>query len=373
MVSQAATPAPGGNLAAWQQWQQWQRLPGIYDIDGPCSDGKFTVGANGQLFLLSADGAMEPFARGPAGYQVPQGPEAYLAVTQGRRDDADNCSFARDDTYILDLGKTGIRRIDAAGTVSRLADIPGVDALGGITFDTTGRFSQRLVVTGTKQGKAMVFTVDCNGKVRSVTDSAPVVEGGIAVAPEGFGAFAGQLVAPDELSGKIYAIDAGGTASVIATSKLPVGGDIGAESAGFVPRGFAAGGGFIYTTDRGTPDNPHPGTDSLLRLTGDDLKPFGVQGGDLLVATEGGDLVEAVHCAATCDIRTVAAGPPTAHGEGHLVAVATNPNAVAATPGAGAANAQAGIAPLTPVLLGAGVLALLAVLGGAVILVRRRR
>ena len=66
----------------------------------------------------------------------------------------------------------------------------------------------------------------------------PRVEGGIAVAPRTFGRFAGQLIAPDEHSGRIFAFDRHGRTRVVSQYRFPAGGDIGVESVGFVPPGF---------------------------------------------------------------------------------------------------------------------------------------
>src|SRR5206468_3686038 len=99
---------------------------------------------------------------------------------------------------------------------------------------------------------------------------------------------------------------------------LPAGGDIGVESAGFVPARATA----AYLSDRGTPGNPHPGTDSILRLSGTALSDARIRAGDLLVATEGGATVIRVRCAPQCATSVVATGPPAAHGEGRLLVVA---------------------------------------------------
>ena len=71
-----------------------------------------------------------------------------------------------------------------------------------------------------------------------MTRSAPKLEGGIAVAPASFGRFAGELIAPDENSGRVYAISPEGRSTLLADSGLARGGDVGVESAGFVPPGF---------------------------------------------------------------------------------------------------------------------------------------
>jgi hypothetical protein len=124
-------------------------------------------------------------------------------------------------------------------------------------------------------------------------------------------------MAPDELTGKIYAIAPDGTTAVAAMSGLPTGPDTGVESLAFVPQGFSRGGA-VYYSDRGTPGNPHPGTDSLLRLTSPYLAGAGVHDGDLLGATEGGATMIDVRCDATCQVLTVVGIASTSHGEGHI-------------------------------------------------------
>jgi hypothetical protein len=143
------------------------------------------------------------------------------------------------------------------------------------------------------------------------------------VAPAEFGSFGGDLIAADELSGQVWAIGPDGTVRSVLVPELPAGPDTGVESLGFVPRGFGAGG-FAYLADRGTPGNPFPGTDAILRLSSASLRSAGVQDGDLLVATEGGGTTVAIRCAATCAAHPVAAGPAgggVGHIEGHLTLV----------------------------------------------------
>src|SRR5260370_29677997 len=102
---------------------------------------------------------------------------------------------------------------------------------------------------------------------------------------------------------------------------MPSGGASGDERVGVVPRCFTLGGS-AYLAVRGTPNNPFPGTDSLLRLAAAALVSAGVQDGDLLVSTEGGGTTVAIHCEATCTVAQVAQGTPGGHIEGHIVAVA---------------------------------------------------
>jgi hypothetical protein len=306
-------------------WARWQHVPGVLDLAGPRRDGTLVVAATGGLFSLDpATGHREPLAGGPGGY-AGSGGEPYIALSAGRQVPGAGCSFIPDDLFVLELKPAGgVLRIDARGHASRFAEVDGVDSLNGIAFDTSGRFGNRLLVTGPAHGFSRVAAIDCLGRVTDITEAAPVVEGGIAVAPPGFGSFAGDLVAADELSGNLYAIAPDGSATLLARSGLPSGGDVGVEGVGFVPSGFS-GGGAAYFADRSTPGNPHPGTDSLLRLDSPALLGAGVREGDLLVATEGGAALIDVRCTSACQVTRLAGGD-TAHGEGHVLVVASGPN-----------------------------------------------
>jgi hypothetical protein len=200
------------------------------------------------------------------------------------------------------------------------------------------------------------------------------MEGGIAVAPPGFGAFGGDLVAADELSGQVLAVRPDGSTAVVAHSGLPAGGDVGVEGVGFVPAGFGAGGA-AYFADRSTPGSPHPGTDTLLRLDAGALGGTGVRDGDLLAATEGGARTIAVRCTASCAVSEIAVGPAPAHGEGHVMVVADHPAAAgAAMPQAADLGAAARTQELVArLLVGAAAAVLLAALVGLGLWLRRRR
>ncbi|MCA1645174.1 MAG: hypothetical protein LC797_06790 [Chloroflexi bacterium] len=286
VAASLAAPAAAEQAA----WQQWQHLSGVVDV-GARPDGSLVVMAAGHLFSVSHDGASSPFAAGPDGY-VAGSPDAesYFVVVPALTVDAAACSFNPGDLFLLDLtAPPAIARIDPAGRATRFAILTGVDTLGGIAIDTTGRFGYRLLVTGTHaNNQTSVFAVDCLGVSTLLTDSAPPLEGGLAVAPATFGQFAGDLIAPDENTGQMWAIDPSGAAVLMSAPNLPTGGDTGVESVGFIPPGFTSGpGGFAYLADRGTPNNPFAGNDSLLRLDSAALVSAGVEDGDLLVSTEG--------------------------------------------------------------------------------------
>ena len=314
----AAAPVASAERAAWEQWLH---LVGVVDVAAR-ADGSLVAMANGRLYLISSDGRPTLFAAGPDGFSGDPNSEPYFVAAPPLAVAAAGCTWTADDLFILDLGSPlGIVRVDATGRATHFATLSGVDTLGGIAFDTTGGFDHRLLVTGTHDGnQTTVFSVDCAGSSATLTATAPQVEGGLAVAPATFGIAAGALIAPDENTGRIYAIDSSGAVTLIAESGLPSGGDTGVESAGFIPPDFASNG-YAYLADRGTPNNPFPGTDSLLRVSAAALASAGVQEGDLLLSTEGNGTTIGVRCQDTCSVTLVASGTNGGHIEGHIVAV----------------------------------------------------
>jgi len=300
-------------------WVRFLHVPGVVDLTGPRGDGQLTVAAAGRLFLLSTSGQPVPFARGSGGYTTALGPEPYIAMPAGKPVTGLGCSFGKDAIYALEPnGSPGVITIDQQGQARRFASLPGVRP-DGIAFDDVGRFGYRLLVTATARGGTTVFGIDCTGRVTTIASHAPRVEGGIAVAPLAFGSFGGDLVAPDETTGRVWAIGPGGKTRLVARSPLPAGGDIGVESAAFVPAGFSRDWA-AYVADRRSPGNRHPGTNSILRLPGAELARAGIHAGELVVASEGGARTIVIDCSATaCTVRHIADGPATAHVEGHIV------------------------------------------------------
>jgi hypothetical protein len=244
--------------------------------------------------------------------------EPYIVRSPGQRVADAGCRFAPGGIYALRLNHgDGITEVSAAGHVRRFARLPRRGLEDGIAFDLTGHFGHRLLVTVSASGTTTVYAIDCRGRVRALTRRAPRMEGGIAVAPSTFGRFAGDLIAPDELSGIIYAVTPGGGVQVVARSGLAHGQDVGVESLGFVPARFID----ALVADRGTPGNPHPGDNLILGLSHAALSGAGVRPGDVLAVTEGGAQTIAVRCGGVgaCTVRHVADGPPIAHIEGHVV------------------------------------------------------
>jgi hypothetical protein len=301
------------------RWHSFLHVPAVVDLTRPRTDGSLTVGADGALSTLHVGAQPTPFARGPDGYATQQGPEPYIALAAGETPEGTGCSFPADGVFALEPSDTpGVIEVDAQGHARRFADLEPGTMPNGIAFDDVGRFGHRLLVTAAVQRRTVLFAVDCAGGVTIIPRQAPRLEGGIEVAPTSFGRYGGDLIAPDEQSGRVYAIGPGGVARTVARSGLPHGQDVGVESAGFMPPEFGRGWS-AYLADRRVPGNPHPGTDSILRLSGASLVDAGVRPGDLLIASEGGAQTIAVRCDRRCSVRHIADGPAPTHAEGHIV------------------------------------------------------
>jgi hypothetical protein len=298
-------------------WTADARVSRPLDVAGPLRDGSFVVAAAGRLLRLvpsSLGFLISPYA---PRYQSPGGEEPYIALpARGHR----GCSFGSNTVYALRLvSGHGVVAISPSGQTQMFATLRARGLIDGIAFDETGRFGYRLLVTVEHGATSTVVAIGCHGRVTTITGHAPKVEGGITVAPRTFGRFAGDLIAPDENSGRIYAIAPDGKSALVVRSGLPHGGDTGVESEAFLP---AHGRFEAVLADRRTPGNRHPGDDVLLGVGSGALLGAGARPGDLLVATEGGAKTDAVRCtAAGCTVRHVADGPAAAHPEGHIAIV----------------------------------------------------
>ncbi len=313
VASCGSNPAPAQEVS----WQPVQSAPGIVDVAGPRSDGRLVAAVGGGLELFGGAGLVPFTHQTGAGAYLPTAGESYLAVSPGVRLPKSRCSFQRDDAFAIGDNPDRVVRITRRGAASDLVAPPS-PFLGAIAFDSVGTFGHRLLVAGTANNRTTLYAIDCRGRIRTLTRRGPLVEGGMAVAPRSFGRFGGRLIAVDEFGGAIYAFKPNGSAATVARPSLPTGGDIGVEALGFVPRLQPNGAAFL--ADRGVPGNPHPGTDSILRLTAAQLRSVGVRAGDLLVATEGGAETIVVRCVKgkACLVRRIGSGPSVTHAEGHI-------------------------------------------------------
>jgi hypothetical protein len=314
LVNGASAASSGG------RWRPLLEVPKIVDAVGPRADGRLVLSTLRGLFLLRPGGRAEAFANGTGGYAASRG-EPYIALAPERRLPAAKCSFERDDVFALDADSgPGVTRVTSTGHASRLLDLPAGAFPSGIAFDLAGRFGFRLLVTVIVDKKTTLYAIDCLGHATVLVRGAPRVEGGMVVAPRSFGRFAGELIAPNETTGRIYAFAPAGNVRLVVKSGLRAGGDIGVEGLGFVPAGLGSRGA-AYFSDLGAPGAPTEGTNSLLVLRGRDLERAGLRAGELVASTEAGAITIAVRCARRCSVRHVADGPRATHGEGHVTFV----------------------------------------------------
>jgi hypothetical protein len=153
--------------------------------------------------------------------------------------------------YALDASSTpGVVRVLSNGQAVRFVNLPGGAFPSGIAFDRYGRFGYRLLVTAVFDNQTTLYAIDCLGRMIVITQGAPRVEGGVVIAPPSFGRFGGDLIAADEVSGRIFAFERGGKVEPVVESGLPAGGDTGVEGLGFVPSRRAGA--------RGTNTQKHP-------------------------------------------------------------------------------------------------------------------
>jgi hypothetical protein len=93
------------------------------------------------------------------GYSTAVGPEPYIAMAGRGRVAGAGCSFPSGMIFALQPGRQpAIIAITPAGRASRFTSLPATAAPGGITFDTSGRFGHRLVVTARNPGDLLVAT-----------------------------------------------------------------------------------------------------------------------------------------------------------------------------------------------------------------------
>jgi hypothetical protein len=307
-----------GAAAAPATWRSAVAAPGVVDVAGPRTDDTLVAAVGGGIEAFNGR-SLSPFTHPSApGAYAPSAGESYLAVTPDVRVPKSDCSFHRNDVFALGDNPDRVVRITRRGNASSFVSLPS-PFLAAIAFDRVGTFGHRLLVAGTANDETTLYAIDCRGRVKVLTRHGPLVEGGMEVAPRGFGRFGGRLFAADELHGPVYAFKRSGAAVTVARPSLATGGDIGVEALGFVPRLVKHAAAFL--ADRGVPGSPHPGTDSILRLTAAQLRSAGVHAGDLLVATEGGADTVAIRCRKQrkrCGVHLVAHGPVVAHAEGHI-------------------------------------------------------
>jgi len=305
------------STAAGPDWKQWVPLPGVVDLAGPRPDGALVAAAAGRLFTVTPEGKTSPFST----YATDAATQGGIAMSPGLDVAAGpTCRFEAGDVFALDAttAPLGVSQVAVDGRSARFVDLPDVDAVGGIAFDTTGRFGNKLLVAGRRGDHAAVLSVDCRGRVATLTDRAPSMEGGMAVAPQLFGDHGGDLIGVDGTSGDVSFVRFDGTSGVLVASELPAGADVGVKAVGFIPPDYLQRGGTAYLVDRGS-----AGPGSLWRLGEDVLKGIGVDNNDLVVSAEAGGQTMVVRCRLSCRLLPLG-GAPGARVDGHIT-VAVGP------------------------------------------------
>jgi hypothetical protein len=184
---------------------------------------------------------------------------------------------------------------------------PRPRCIGPGIVDTVGT-GHRLLVTGPSGGPDTVWAIDCRGSVTSIEPSPrPRRHRGA-----GFGHYGGQLVAPNEGDGSIYAVSetgqlTGGRGSAYHRRRHR------RRAWDSSPRRATA-----YRR-RGTRWRPASSWHRQPAATQRQLTSVGVRKGDLLVATEGGN--PCPHSLLVTVRRRHYRLAPAAHGEGHLLLV----------------------------------------------------
>ncbi len=270
-------------------WERWVSLPGVADVVGPRPDGKLVAAAAGRLHLVDpATGTTAPFGSDSTDPQA----RSYIAMAAGRDVAGSGCRFEAGEVYALELATPpqAVMRVTLDGAVARFVETPPVDALTGIAFDIEGRFGNQLLVAGRKAGRTVLYSIDCRGRLETLTEDAPPMEGGMEVAPQMFGGHGGDLLGADEITGDVIFIRYDGTSGVLIRPDLPAGPGTGIGSVGFTPPSFIGRGGTAYVA----------GTDALWRVTAEEFSQVRIDENDLIVTTHAGGKTAVVRCRATC-------------------------------------------------------------------------
>ena len=302
-------PGPTEQPPGLPGWERWTSLEAVVDVVGPRPDGTLVAAAGGRLHLVRPDGTSSPFGT----FTTDPGPAGYIAMAPGLDVTGAACRFPEGEIFALEpVGQSqAVVRVALDGQASRFVETPPTDRLTGIAFDATGRFGYQLLVSGRRGDRTVVFGVDCRGRLRTVADSAPPIEGGMAVATQMFGQHGGDLIGVDEVSGDVVFIRFDGTNGVLINPGLPAGPQLGLGGVGFIPVDFIRRDGTAYVAD--------PGTSALWRITPEAFSRVAIDENDMIVATQSGHTV-VVRCRTTCRAMPMADAPG-AWFQGHIPVV----------------------------------------------------
>lgn len=345
-------PARAGDAPTSPEWERWTAVPGVVDVGGPRADGALTVATADGVLAVPTHGDTTPSRVDPTGIGSP----IAIALSPGLDVAGAACRFGAGEVFALDASTSppAIVQLDATGQAKRFSGLAQFERLTGIAFDATGRFGNRLLVAGRLGERTGIVALDCRGRVSSITEDAPHLDGSIAVAPERFGDFGGALIGVEEESGEVVFVSADATSGVVVATGLPTGPGIGPRSLGFVPEGFNRQGGSAYVADIGAGPSSRPASGGLRRLSSQRLAPIGIDDNDLLVAGGVGGPTVVVRCREGCRVLPLG-GAPGGEVQGRI-AVVLDPPAQPVKPPANPAGSRVFVVVTGVLILGGFVL-----------------
>src|SRR5436190_18800511 len=175
-----------GAAAATATWQSVQAAPGVVDVAGPRTDDTLVAAVGGGIEAFNGR-SLIPFTHltGRGAY-APSAGESYIAVTPDVRLPKSGCSVHRNDVFALGDNPDRVVRITSRGNASNFVSLPS-PFLSAIAFDRVGTFGHRLLVAGTANDATTLYAIDCRGRAKVLTGHGLLIEGGMEVAPRGFG------------------------------------------------------------------------------------------------------------------------------------------------------------------------------------------
>ena len=134
--------------------------------------GSLVMEAHGRLFLVRPPSRVTPID--PA-YTSPGGEEPYIASGPVS---FRGCGFGFGTIYAIRLAQPrGVVAVRPGSPVRHFASITAPGLIDGITFDTTGRFAHRLLVTINHSATTTINAIDCRGRVATITTTSATGRG----------------------------------------------------------------------------------------------------------------------------------------------------------------------------------------------------
>jgi hypothetical protein len=152
-----------------------------------------------------------------------------------------------------DLPGAFVMAVASDGTVTPVTSIPAggefvTPVLAPAGF---GSVAGQVLITTNVGGNGTVNALDQTGHLSAFASVPGAALFGAAIAPQGFGSVGGELLATDAASGKIFAIDSNGNASLFTTVTLGLN-QPGLRQIAFAPAGFGSYGGDLFVSVSGS-------------------------------------------------------------------------------------------------------------------------